>query len=64
MGPVALKFEQSSAKIVMSRENYFGGDAMTGNRVHKNFESVRKWENTLFECFDDFPEIQEKFKKV
>ena len=45
----------------MSQERHFGGDAMVGNRLHNGYVSIREGDFTLTECFEEYPEIRNKF---
>ena len=48
----------------MNRENYFGGDAMTGNRLHKGYKNALENKFDFLTCFKEYPTIHEKFKKL
>ena len=42
----------------MHRERHFGGDALTGNIIHKAYDSIREGDMTLTECFEDDPQLR------
>ena len=49
----------------MNQEHNFGGDATVGvgSRLHKVYDSIRKNDYTLKECFENNIEIRNKINK-
>ena len=59
-GPHEQVLNDSLKALKMHQEKHFGGDAMQGNSVHLGFES-RKNDFTLTKCFEEKPDIRQKF---
>ena len=64
MGETEKAFEDSLKKLNMHTERHFGGDAVTGNIIHKAYDSIREGNFTITECFKDDPQLREKLDNL
>ena len=53
-----------TTKFPEEEQKYFGGEAMVGNKVHLGYESFRRGDDTLVQCFNDEPELKQKFTRI
>ena len=63
LGPISLK-KESKKEVKMKAEPYFKDETMNGNSAHNIFNDFREGKNTLLTCFEDYPEIHQKYLKL
>ena len=64
MGPCQTAYEKSSSELGRNKEHYFGGDAMTGNRLHIGYKNALEGKFDLLKGFENYPEEHKKLKKL